>query len=299
MRPTLQYGDSVKAVLSGAITTTNPTYSVNYTDLNNKATGTSSGSLAGVTLTTLQTTTTTPYRVDSISIYNGDTAAVTVTLSHVTNAGTTKTLTAKTLAVGDTLVIDDNGLVVTDSSGQVRSTQGATQVVADGIDLASGRNFDATTWTVLGATPASADDFGLTAGTFLTSDPTLRSSDAKATTVTSKVRYAYTVPSTYVSGEAITLRAKAGMVTTVSDTTATIDAQVVRRGAPTVDICATSATTINSLTSADVDFVLTPTNVVPGDVLDIVMTTAVTDGATGTAVIAELRQLSIRPTVRV
>lgn len=299
MRPVLQYGDSVTAVLSGAITTTNPTYEVGLVDVNTKAPTSQIGSLTGTTAVTLATATQPAKQVDSISIYNADTVSVTVTLKNVLNDATSKTLTVKTLESGDTLHIGVNGIIVTDSSGRIRNTQGATQVVDDGIDVTSARIWDATTSTKLSATPASADDFGITAGTFLTSDPTLRSSDAKTTTVTSKARFAYTVPSTYVAGQPITLRANAGMVTTVSDTTATIDAQVARRSAPTVDICATAATTINTLAGGNVDFTLTPTNVVPGDVLDIVMTSAVTDGATVGAVIAELRRLTIRPTVRV
>lgn len=294
MRQILGAGESITAVMSGAAATANPTVFVDSQEGPNESV--TPVALSGVTAVTLATTNS-QRTVKSISICNVDTAAVTVTLKRVIGSSS-YVICAATLAVGDILVVDSDGIRSTDSSGHLLNSSTVTTIVTSGIDLASGRIWDATTNTALGATPASADDFGITAGTFLTSDPSLRSSDAKATTVTSKARFAYTVPTGYVAGQPITLRANAGMVTTISDGTATIDAQVVRRGAPTVDICATNATTINTLAGGNVDFTLTPTNVVPGDVLDIVMTSAVTDSETGTAVIAELRALSVRTTVR-
>ena len=72
-----------------------------------------------------------------------------------------------------------------------------------------------------------------------------------------------------------------------------MDAQVARQAAPTVDICATNATTINSLTAANVDFTLTPTSVVPGDVLDVVLTVAYHDAASGTAVVGKINSIEL------
>lgn len=289
MRHVLQASETLTAVMSGAAATTNPKVRVQTSG------GDSFIALTGATAVTLASG---PCIVSGLSMNNIDTASVTVTIAHVIG-GTSNVVASVAVGVGYTLAPNGDGYTTLDTTGRLLIGQGATQVVDDGIDIVRARIWDSATNTALGATPTSADDFGLTAGTFLTSDPTLRSSDAKATTVTSKARFAYTVPSTYVAGQPITLRAVAGMVTTISDTTATIDAQVVRRSAPTVDVCATNATTINTIVGGNVDFTLTPTNIVVGDVLDIVMTSAVTDGATATAVIAELRRLTIRPTVRV
>lgn len=141
--------------------------------------------------------------------------------------------------------------------------------------------------TVIPGTAAS-DDLAIINGTFLTSAPSIKSSDSKAATTTQKTRFLFPVPVNYVAGSALTLRLNAGMVTTVSDTSATIDAQVARVAAPTVDVCATAAQSINSLTAANKDFVITPTNVVAGDILDVVLTVAIVDGATATAVIGQI-----------
>lgn len=142
-------------------------------------------------------------------------------------------------------------------------------------------------------TPAS-DDLGIIDNTFLTGRPTIETGDLKnAGATTRKTRFAVPVPPEYVAGETLTLRINAGMKTTVASVSATVDAEVARRAAPTVDICATAATTINSLTAANKDFTLTPTNVVPGDVLDIVLSVAVNDSGTGTAVIGQINSVTL------
>lgn len=123
---------------------------------------------------------------------------------------------------------------------------------------------------------ATADEMGIVTGTFLTDAPVLKGIDSGATTGTSKCGVTFPVPAEYVAGETITLRINAEMQV-VSDGTATLDAQVARQADKTTDICATSLQSINSATPADVDFVITPTNVVPGDQLDIVLIFAVTD----------------------
>ncbi|MCK6483738.1 MAG: DUF2190 family protein [Phycisphaerae bacterium] len=147
--------------------------------------------------------------------------------------------------------------------------------------------------TNIPGTPAT-DDLGLIDNTFLTGAPTIETGDLKAAGATTrKTRISWPVPPEYVAGQTITLRLNAGMKTTVADTSATIDAQVARRAAPNTDICATAAQSINSLTAANKDFTITPTNVVPGDILDIVLAIAVTDAATGTAVIGQLNSATI------
>jgi hypothetical protein len=101
------------------------------------------------------------------------------------------------------------------------------------------------------------------------------------------------VPVEYVAGETITLRAAAFTGTTVADTSSTIDFQVYRLAAPTVDICATAATSINALTVANKDFTITPTNVVPGDVLDIRMTYAGVDSGNLGVIVPTINQVTM------
>lgn len=146
--------------------------------------------------------------------------------------------------------------------------------------------------TAIPGTPAN-DDLGLIYNTLGTASPSIESGDAKAATVTRYTYLQWAVPKEYQAGQTITLRLNAGMKTTVSDTSATIDAQVYRQAAPTVDICATAAQSINSLTAADKDFTITPTDVVPGDLLEIRLAIAIVDGATGTAVIGKLYRATV------
>jgi len=156
---------------------------------------------------------------------------------------------------------------------------------------------DAKVWdapsTPLGATPAN-DDLGVIDNTFLTGAPTIETGDLKnAGATTRKCRFRVPVPANYVAGETLTLRVNAGMKTTVASASATVDAQVAESGDPTTDICATNAQSINSLDAADKDFTLTPTNVAPGDVLDVVLSVAVNDSGTGTAVIGKINSVSL------
>jgi len=134
--------------------------------------------------------------------------------------------------------------------------------------------FDSTIHAPLGATALSTDDLIYTLGTLGTTAPVITGTDFGGSNATQKARVRVAIPAEYVAGETITLRATAGTLTTIADTSSTIDFSVYRRAAPTVDICATAATSINALTVANKDFTLTPTDCVPGDVLDILMTYA-------------------------
>ncbi len=135
---------------------------------------------------------------------------------------------------------------------------------------------------------AASDDLALIAGTFATDNFYIQGRDCKVATITGYTRFEITVPPEYVAGQAFKLRFAAGMITTISDTTATIDCEVYKVGRDThksgSDLCTTSALNINSLTFADKDFTITPTNLAPGDKLDVRVTLAVVDGASVTAV---------------
>lgn len=142
--------------------------------------------------------------------------------------------------------------------------------------------------TVLPGTSAS-DDLGLYGGTFGTGSPSIQTYDLKnAGATTCYARCTFQLPYNYVAGQSVTIRAHAGMLTTVASATATIDFEVYRSDDEAgigSDLCTTAATTINSLTLADKDFTITPASLLPGDTLDIRMAVAINDSATGTAVI--------------
>jgi predicted RecA/RadA family phage recombinase len=153
--------------------------------------------------------------------------------------------------------------------------------------------WDSATRGLLGATATSADDLIFTLGTIGTAASKITGSDFGGTSATQKARYQFTVPVEYVAGQTITLRAAAFTGTTVADTSSTIDFSVYRLAAPTVDICATAAQSINALTVANKDFTITPTNVVPGDVLDILMTYAGVDAGDLGAIVPTINQVTL------
>lgn len=141
--------------------------------------------------------------------------------------------------------------------------------------------------TNLPATPAT-DDLGLVGGTFGTGSPSIQTGDLKNAGATTRyARTTFQLPKEYVAGQSVTIRAHAGMLTTVASATATIDFEVYRSDDEAgigSDLCATAATTINSLTLADKDFTITAASLLPGDTLDIRIAIAVNDSATATAV---------------
>jgi len=138
---------------------------------------------------------------------------------------------------------------------------------------------------------SAADDLGLYGGAvFGTDAPLIRTYDVKAAGAVTLYALAFVkVPESYVAGQTFSLRFGAGMVTTIADTTATIDVQAQRIGKDNTlgsDICATVAQSINSLTFANKTFAITPSTLEPGDVLQVRVAIAVNDAASGAAVIA-------------
>lgn len=157
--------------------------------------------------------------------------------------------------------------------------------------------------TLLPGTPSS-DDLGLVGGTFGTATPSIRTEDLKAAGATNKrARFLVQIPWEYQTGESIAIRFKAGMITTVAGTSATIDIEAYKLqddpdDAIGSDLVSTSATSMNSLTFANMDFVITPTSLSPGDILDVRLTIAVNDGAGATAVIAGITSCKLLCDVR-
>ena len=298
---TVRYGESVKAVLSGAATTTNPTYVIDSADENTGATSTASGSLTGATAVTLLTTTLNPKRVRGLSICNVDTAAVTLTLSFVDSAETSKTMTSQVLQVGDTLIMEESGrMYVLDSSGQIKQSGVSTAVEPHAIPVHEWRKTDGVT---INPVTAATTNFGVVYGTDGTDFPHLETIDGKNTTTAVVSRCVVKLPSNYVAGSAVTLRARCGMKTTVASNSAatTIDFNVYSNAGTantgSADLCETAAQSINSLTAANYDFVITPTGLVAGQDLHVKMTLTVTDSATATAVIGTVNHVELRPVV--
>jgi len=122
---------SIQVAMSGAAATTNPTFVATYADNAGSGIteGATDGALNGTTDVSVVPAPASTYRrvVKDITIYNGDTAAVTLFVKYDNNA-TQRTIAKVTLAVGDTWTTDG----AYDSSGQLKTITGsvnlATQV---------------------------------------------------------------------------------------------------------------------------------------------------------------------------
>lgn len=153
--------------------------------------------------------------------------------------------------------------------------------------------------TNLPATAAN-DDLALVGGTFGTAAPMVQAGDLKAAGATTRyARFLVRLPAEYVDDETVNIRVRGGMETTVADTTCTADIEAYLLdkdgalvGSPT-DLCTTAATTINSLTAANIDFTLTDTNLVSGSIVDVRVAIACNDAATGTAVTPAIYSLEL------
>lgn len=145
--------------------------------------------------------------------------------------------------------------------------------------------------TNLPATAAS-DDLGLVGGTFGTNAPSIQAGDLKAAGATTRyARAVMCVPLEFVASGTFKIRAKAGMKTTVADTSCVVDFSAYRSGEDDTvgsDLVTTAATSMNSLTDADKDFTVDSATLLAGDMLDIRMLVTCTDAATATAVIPQI-----------
>lgn len=204
---------------------------------------------------------------------------------------------------GDVVVPGDLRVTGSITPAKARSAILAeSELQAFPIPLTSFRVFDAMNTLLPGA--GATDDLGLVGGTFGTATPSLRTEDLKAAGATNnRARALIQLPWEYITGNSVTLRFKAGMITTVSDGTATLDCEGYKLqddpdDAIGSDLVSTAATTINSTTFANIDFVVTASSLSAGDILDIRITTAVNDGATGTAVIAGITSAKLLCDVR-
>lgn len=144
---------------------------------------------------------------------------------------------------------------------------------------------------------SSGNDLGLVGGTFGSASPVLQTADLKTAGATiNYARCMFALPAEYDNGQTFLIRVHGQMVTTVADTSATVDVEcykVDQAAGIGSDLCTTAATSMNSLTDADYDFTITPTGLVSGDIFDLRITSAVNDGASGTAVVAEIGSVEV------
>lgn len=162
------------------------------------------------------------------------------------------------------------------------------------VKLSDCKVHDAMATTLTGT--ANNDDMAYITGTPGTDAPTLQGVDFGGTTSDEKCAFEFVLPPEYVAGQTITLAVTASMVTTVSDGTATIDAEcwvADDAGAVGSDICATAAQSINSLTPATKSFTITPTSRAPGDRLIIRLSFAGSDTGDAGVMIPEIQKVAL------
>jgi hypothetical protein len=204
-------------------------------------------------------------------------------------------LSATTMSLAASSVTNDT----VSASAAIGRAKLALETKKYDIPLTEFRVWDAVA-TTLSGTPASYD-LGLVGGTFATDAPIISSGDCKNTTTTRYARAFVRLPAEYDSAGTVTIRLSAGMKTTVGSSTCTIDVEARKFDKASLvgsDLCATAATTINSLTFGDKDFSITSAGLVAGDILDVRVAILITDVATATAVIGAFASAELLCQVR-
>lgn len=164
MRINLKQGESLTGVLAGAVQATEPVAHVEWAD--GGAEDSTLVSLSGATAVTLLNSPNAAGRTATgLSLYNPDTAAVAVTISHVVGAVSTPLL-AITVQPGSTLLVGADGVSVVNSTGQLSTAADpvvgaaagalnvATELALDGI-------WNRTTLTLSAAVVTLADEAGV------------------------------------------------------------------------------------------------------------------------------------------
>jgi hypothetical protein len=196
----------------------------------------------------------------------------------------------------------DNDIAVGGSAAVAGGMTVVSQTI--GISFDSMRVFDDPS-SLLPAAGAT-DDLGHVIGTPGTNADSLQTEDLKAeggNPTLNKAGFSFVIPPSYLAGSTVTLVANAGMITTAADDAATllfecwVPDYANADGSVSADLVAGGAQSINNTTFADKSFVVdddaTDHELAAGSVVQCIMTTSVSDGSTGTAVIAAIRQLSV------
>lgn len=201
---------------------------------------------------------------------------------------------AAAAAASDATTVQLNLMSLDAGATTLRSALGQDDLAIYAVPVTSMRVHDAM-HTVLPGTAAN-DDMAIITGTPGTDAPTLQGVDFGGTSTDEKCAFEFVLPPEYVAGETVVCRLTAAMITAVSDGTATVDVEAwetTKAGAVGADICATAAQSINSLTAADKDFVLTPTSLVAGDKLIVRLSFAGSDTGNLAVMIPEISSVQM------
>ncbi len=152
-------------------------------------------------------------------------------------------------------------------------------------------------------TAGLTDDLGIIEGIFGTATPSLQTEDLLGLGATNNyARALVQLPWEYVNGSTINIRIVCGMISNVASVSATIDCeayklQVDPDDAIGADLVTPAAQDMNSKTFAAVDFVVSPSLMVGGDILDVRIVTAANDGG-AVEVIAGITSVKLLCNVR-
>jgi len=130
---------------------------------------------------------------------------------------------------------------------------------------------------------AATDDLALIVGTLGTNAPSVQGLDSGGLNTTGYMRAQLPIPADYVAGQSLKIRFHAGMLTSVADTTCTLDMVAYKSDEESLvgaDLASAAvANNIKSLVFADVDFTITASGLSPGDMLDVRVSINTVDGA--------------------
>jgi len=167
------------------------------------------------------------------------------------------------------------------------------------IPLSSARVWN--TFLTLPGTAAN-DDLGFSGGDVTGTDaPCITAGDVKATSSTRYCLVEYQLSERYEDGQTLTVAIDAGMETTVTDGTCTLDCEAYRSaddGVVGADICATATQDMDSVTEATYTFTITATSLSAGDLLFLRIGIIYVDTATGTAVTPNIYKISVNEKTR-
>ncbi len=128
----------------------------------------------------------------------------------------------------------------------------------------------------------TADSLDYISGTHGTNAPALVTPDfgGNGGVTTYYARAEIPLPWDYVAASTVKIRVHAGMLTTVSNSTCTLDMAVYKSdedSTSTGDLNTLGVQNMNSLTFADFDFTITATSLSPGDMLDVLLSVGAND----------------------
>lgn len=202
---------------------------------------------------------------------------------------------AANLVNGDLEVRGNISFTGTLTPAQTRDRMAQESYCKFGIPIEDLRIWDSAIYAPI--TTAAADDLGYGIGAFGTGVPYVSGGDVNNITANRYARGRVQLPTEYVSGQAVKFICNAGMITTVADTSCTLDLMAYKVGAngliSGVDLVSSAPVSINSLTFADAEFTLTPTTLIAGNWIDFRLDVSSVDGAAAGVVIPAIATIDL------